>query len=403
MPQAESKRSSKKKPAEKETIEKAMELSGEESVSESEGSEDDFTASRRTRAAMERERESIGKAGRGRKRKARARGSDEEDHPEDEAAAATGPRPGKEYTIATDNDLFEAVRHGDSALELTADDWVNDYQRGKDEAAKGIPLAELVNFCIRVSPAPIGNKSVIILIHSQCCGCSESVDNDEVVDHDGATDKMEEIQDTFKKVAQAAYPLIAKSKQLRKFRNSLSEFISRLVQHAHTSSILYDDLFCSTLQAWLVAATSSRLRSFRHTSTVIVLEFISGLCQVAKVVEKDFSKATRQHETEEKKSRRDKQRLKQFKDNVDQLHKQKMDIESYISELLSSVFVHRYRDAEPSIRLECIRALGEWMITHRTYFLQGSHLRYIGWVLTDSVRTSSRPVADIHLLMNFLA
>ena len=50
-----------------------------------------------------------------------------------------------------------------------------------------------------------------------------------------------------------------------------------------------------------------------------------------------------------------------------------------------SVFIHRYRDAEPAIRSECIRALGLWMKKHPDHFLEGNHLRYVGWVLTDVV------------------
>lgn len=205
------------------------------------------------------------------------------------------------------------------------------------------------------------------------------------MDLDAAVDKSEEVQDIFKRVPQAAYPLVAKSKQLKKFRKSLSEFVTRLVEHTHTSGILYDDLFCQTFQTWLVAATSSRLRSFRHTATVIVLEFMSALCSVAVDIEKAFQKASRQKENEENKSRTDQRRLKQFEDSTNELHEQKVQVEGYLAELLSSVFVHRYRDAEPSIRLEATRSLGQWMEIYPSHFLQGSHLRYLGWVLTDSV------------------
>lgn len=58
-----------------------------------------------------------------------------------------------EYAIARDNALFEAVRHSETALELTVDEWIEAYQaNGNDnEEAKGEPLAELINFVIRVS------------------------------------------------------------------------------------------------------------------------------------------------------------------------------------------------------------------------------------------------------------
>lgn len=55
------------------------------------------------------------------------------------------------------------------------------------------------------------------------------------------------------------------------------------------------------------------------------------------------------------------------------------------------VFVHRYRDSESLIRVECIKALGGWMKVHPDYYLEGNYLRYIGWVLSDGVRFSLSP------------
>lgn len=50
----------------------------------------------------------------------------------------------------------------------------------------------------------------------------------------------------------------------------------------------------------------------------------------------------------------------------------------------SSVFVHRYRDLDPSIRAECVRAIGLWFKKYPGHFLDGAYLRYVGWVLSDS-------------------
>jgi cohesin complex subunit SA-1/2 len=49
------------------------------------------------------------------------------------------------------------------------------------------------------------------------------------------------------------------------------------------------------------------------------------------------------------------------------------------------VFVHRYRDHDPGIRAECVQAMGVWLKRHPAYFLEGSYLRYVGWVLSDAV------------------
>lgn len=49
-----------------------------------------------------------------------------------------------------------------------------------------------------------------------------------------------------------------------------------------------------------------------------------------------------------------------------------------------SVFVHRYRDLDPNIRAECVHAIGLWFKKFPAHYLDGSYLRYVGWVLSDS-------------------
>jgi cohesin complex subunit SA-1/2 len=82
--------------------------------------------------------------------------------------------------------------------------------------------------------------------------------------------------------------------------------------------------------------------------------------------------------------------------------------------LLPSVFVHRYRDLDPHIRAECVRAMGHWFTHYPAHFLDASYLRYVGWVLSDSatpvrleaVRALSAVYAQAEYiggLMNFTA
>ncbi len=55
-----------------------------------------------------------------------------------------------------------------------------------------------------------------------------------------------------------------------------------------------------TLQTWVIAMSSSQLRSFRHTATVIALEVETALCDVAAAVEKEAEVVSRQREGERK-------------------------------------------------------------------------------------------------------
>lgn len=206
------------------------------------------------------------------------------------------------------------------------------------------------------------------------------------------------------------YPLTSKSKALKKFRSSLSLFLNKLITSSAASDILYDETFSSTLQAWLTSLSSSKIRSFRHTSTVISLAIVSALAEVSVAVDKEFGLASRAKEAEEKKGRKDKSRLKDLDKNVNEVHERKDKVEVFMEEwfdslvffllplyfrenfvliillyCLCSVFVHRYRDSEAIIRTECVKSLGSWMKTHPDHYLEGNYLRYVGWVLSDEV------------------
>jgi hypothetical protein len=47
--------------------------------------------------------------------------------------------------------------------------------------------------------------------------------------------------------------------------------------------------------------------------------------------------------------------------------------------------MHKYRDVDPEIRQACISAMGSWIVSYPSLFLQDLYLKYIGWTLNDKV------------------
>ncbi|TKY87817.1 hypothetical protein EX895_003398 [Sporisorium graminicola] len=265
-----------------------------------------------------------------------------------------------ELPINADNDIFNAVKDANSALQSNAEDWVvafSDHQ--------GRAMAELVNFVIRA------------------CGCNGSVDENQVIDIDNVVDNLEELQEVFKKQPIPSYPIVSRSKTFKSFRKSLNEFLHRLVMSAYDAEVLTSDGFMEPFQAWVSAMSSSSLRSFRHTATVVALWTISALNEVNAQATKDLSTATKQRDAEKKKARADKSRLKDLESKVLESRKLRSQLEGYVNEFINSVFVHRFRDFDAGIRSECVEALGSWMKKYPTQYLQSSYFRYIGWVLSD--------------------
>jgi cohesin complex subunit SA-1/2 len=96
------------------------------------------------------------------------------------------------------------------------------------------------------------------------------------------------------------YPLTSKLPAFKKFRKSLSEFIERLILSAAELGSLYTTDLMTTLQTWVITMSSSQIRSFRHTATVIALEMETALCEVAASVEKEALVVGRQKAGEKK-------------------------------------------------------------------------------------------------------
>ncbi|CAE6429916.1 unnamed protein product [Rhizoctonia solani] len=273
--------------------------------------------------------------------------------------------------INKDNALFNALLNPSAALQSIVDDYFESYSQTPSAG-----LADLANCILRA------------------CGCNASLDSDEVLDSDNVVDKLD---DLIEAEAAPAYPLVSKHTSYKKFRKQLSELLHRLIQTAADlpqPSPLFpasdETGLLPVLQPWIVCMSTSLVRSFRHTGTVVALEMESALCEVAKDVEKEGEVLGRQREAERKrrtsapgKSKGKTPREKELDSKAEDVKKRRVVLNDYLKEFFDDVFVHRYRDADPGIRADCVRELGKWMKTHPTYFLSGTYLRYIGWLLSD--------------------
>jgi cohesin complex subunit SA-1/2 len=138
------------------------------------------------------------------------------------------------------------------------------------------------------------------------------------------------------------------------------------------------------IQVWICTMSSATNRPFRHTSTVAALGVTTGLAQVASDIAENAAMKLRQKETEAKKSRANKSRLSTIDRDVAELNEKLEHVKSLITDWFDTVYVHRYRDVDPKVRVECCEALAEWIMTYPDMFFDGTHLRYLGWILSDT-------------------
>ena len=255
-------------------------------------------------------------------------------------------------------DIFGRGKDDDDA----AEEWLVRFKQHESDA-----VADLFNFVLK------------------CAGCDHKIVSDDVEDPDHFTDKLAEIQEEYQAQGITEYPLITKSKSSHAFRQSFAGLLEAIVRALAASNIIFDDdTVMEVISAWIGSMSSAGSRPFRHTATVAALAIMDALCVVAKEVVGMSAKTQRQAEGEKKGKRINKSRVKELESQVKRLSQQREKLENLMTTWFDTVFVHRYRDVDPRIRVDCAQALGEWCTTFPDMFFEGQYLRYLGWVLSDT-------------------
>ena len=224
----------------------------------------------------------------------------------------------------------------------------------------------------------------------KCTGCNSQVNVHDIEDQDNAPSKLGDIQEEYQALKPTDYPLISKAKGNASFRSTLSGFFATLISTCHAGGLLYSDLaILENIEVWVHTMSSSTLRPFRHTATLIALTIGNTLCTVTAEIAENAAKTTRQKEGEQKKKSVNKERVKALEAKIAEGDRRRAQLLDSMKYLLDAVFIHRYRDVDPRIRFECVMALGNWITTLPDVYFDGMHLRYLGWVLSD-ISTSTR-------------
>ena len=96
------------------------------------------------------------------------------------------------------------------------------------------------------------------------------------------------------------------------------------------------------------------------------------------------SNALRHGESEKKSKKVNKGRVSAIMQEAQDAQHKTTLLDTLVKDWFDTIFIHRYRDIDPHIRTECAEALGTWILTYPDVFFDNSHLRYLGFVLSDS-------------------
>ncbi|KAI8052988.1 hypothetical protein BDF22DRAFT_686466 [Syncephalis plumigaleata] len=257
--------------------------------------------------------------------------------------------------------LYERLMSETIPITELATNWFSSYEEQPTSA-----LAELINILIRASK------------------CTGSINGEQLDEHDRIPSILENLQTEFDNTGKADYPFAGRDKPSRVLRANIVHYFEQIISDAGDAQ-LWDGQLVSVLTAWITCMSSSQFRPFRHTATVVALAIAGALCFIGQRTTTTLRTLRQQLETEQKKSRPNAQRVTSIRTQVESLASRQGACDEMLDHLFDGIFVHRYRDIDPAIRVDCVSFLGDWVIRYPDRFVDNQYIRYLGWSMTDNM------------------
>ena len=218
----------------------------------------------------------------------------------------------------------------------------------------------------------------------ECVGCDLKITSPDIEDIDNVPNKLGDILEEYAKDKDAEYPLISKARQYADFRALLVDFFNAIIKAMHHNNELHEQPeVYENIHVWIGTMSGANYRPFRHTATTISLAMTTALCDVSNEIQQSMATTKTQLDTEKEKRSGNKRRISSIQESI-KANEQKLEaMDTHLRDAFDTVYVHRYRDIDEKIRVECVAALGHWITTYRKMFLEGQYLRYLGWVMSD--------------------
>ncbi|RZC93867.1 hypothetical protein C5167_016561 [Papaver somniferum] len=173
----------------------------------------------------------------------------------------------------------------------------------------------------------------------------------------------------------------SKRKEFKNFKENLLSFWDNLVIECQNGPLLDEVLFEKCMD-YVIALSCSPPRVFRQVASLIGLQLVTSFITVAKMLGSQRETTQRQLTTEVKK-RKEGPRVDSLGKRLEMTQEKINVIENMMRKFFKGLFVHRYRDIDPNIRMSSIQYLGVWVLSYPSMFLQDLYLKYLGWTLND--------------------
>ncbi|XP_062087056.1 sister-chromatid cohesion protein 3-like isoform X2 [Humulus lupulus] len=256
----------------------------------------------------------------------------------------------------TAHNLIEVIKGNGKHISQTVKLWVEQYETDSKSA-----MVELLTMLFKACGAIYTIKGELL----------DEIDVDDVVVALVELGRRGEVEDYQS----------SKKKEFKNFKDNLQLFWDRLVRESQHGP-LFDQVLFDKCMDYIIALSCTPPRVYRQVASIMGLQLVTSFIAVADVLSAQRETTRRQLDAEKKK-RAEGPRVESLSTRFSMTHDKITMLEEMMRKIFTGLFMHRYRDMDPNIRMSCIESLGVWILSYPSLFLQDLYLKYLGWTLND--------------------
>ncbi|CAK9185210.1 unnamed protein product [Ilex paraguariensis] len=256
----------------------------------------------------------------------------------------------------TDQSLIEVIKGNGKQIPQVVNIWVEQYEK---------------------DPKPAMVELLMMLF--EACGAKYRI-QEEFLDETDVDDVVVALVNLARKGEVEDYQG-SKKKEFKNFKDNLVFFWDNLVAECQNGP-LFDQVLFDKCMDYIIALSCTPPRIYRQVASLMGLQLVTSFINVAKMLGTQRETTQRQLNAEKKK-RSEGPRVESLDKRLSETHEKITVIEEMMRKIFTGLFVHRYRDIDPEIRMSCIQSLGVWILSYPSLFLQDLYLKYLGWTLND--------------------
>ncbi|XP_061366461.1 sister-chromatid cohesion protein 3 [Gastrolobium bilobum] len=255
----------------------------------------------------------------------------------------------------SDQSLIEVIKGNNKLIPHMVKLWVERYEKDPKPA-----MVELLTMLFEACGAKYYDKSDLV----------DETDVDDVVVALVNCAKRGEVED-----------YQHSKKEFKNLKENLESFWDNLVRDCQHGP-LFDQVLFDKCMDYIIALSCTPPRVYRQVASLMGLRLVTSYITVANMLGAQRETTRRQLDAEKKK-RNEGPRVESLNKRFSDTHERITLLEEMMRKIFTGLFVHRYRDTDPNIRMSCIESLGAWILSYPSLFLQDLYLKYLGWTLND--------------------